>query len=323
MKKYIYALLMIVFAGKVFAQQDPQFTQYLFNGLIINPAYAGYKQVWNAQAGYRSQWVGIDHAPVTQFLTTDGSIWDDKIGLGLHIVNDKAGAQGNLSVYTSYAYRLQVTSESNLAFGLSGGFSQYSLDGTMLVSDEADDVAVSTKANTNIIPDARFGMYYNTESVFAGVSITDLLSSLYDYSKPEYSLVARRDRHYFFTGGGLIEISEKMKLKPSFLVKEDFRNPTMIDLNTFLLINQKIWIGLSASAGVKIFQQPEIKNNVNKINSISFLTEYYVNERLRIGYSYDHATTRINAYSNGSHEFTVAYSFIPAKIERMLSPRYF
>jgi len=313
-----------VSAGSVKAQQNIQFTQYIFNSLSVNPAYAGYKEEWFAQMGLRAQWVGIDDAPKTGQVSIDGVLDPDnkKMGIGFQITADKLGPQSSNSAYLNYAYRLPLNSDGStrLSFGLGAGISQYGIDYSKLNPIDGTDQEVNRGTTRGFIPDTRFGVYFSTSRWFLGASMMDLLAGILKEKNHE---IIRHNRHMYFIGGGMIEMNEDIKLRPSVMVKEDFKGPTSLDVNTMIIFDERFWIGYAYRTGVKLWNKDYDQNqNLSPSNSIGAIAQFFVNDKLRIGYSYDYNLNKLNTLQSGSHEITLGLTF-PKHIYRSLSPRYF
>ncbi|MDX5348951.1 MAG: type IX secretion system membrane protein PorP/SprF [Hymenobacteraceae bacterium] len=297
------------------AQQQPQYTQYIFNGLVLNPAYAGTKEQTQANVLHRSQWAGLEGAPTTQTLFVDGAVKENRIGLGFQAMHDRIGAQGQLSAHASVAVRIRMGEQAKLSFGMAGGIVQYSLDGTKLVIGAPDPSIPQTK-ETTIMPDAKAGLFFHTDRFYAGLSAANLF-------RFKNNLLVTPQRHYFLTSGYVFDLGESLKLKPSFLLKEDFNGPTNLDLNTFILVKERIWLGASYRTGIDIFEKDFSENvqNSNERNTWAFATELYVTPQFRLGYAYDLTLGSLNNYAG--HEVSAGYTFLKKQDSRMLSPRYF
>lgn len=215
-KSAILCFALLASAFYAVAQQDAQYSQYMFNSLVINPAYAGYKESLNLSALHRTQWVGIDGAPKTQSIVLDGSFNEDKVGLGLSIVNDKIGLQGQTNAYFNYAYRLKVGQNSTLALGLGLGVAQFTLNNSDANFEDPSDPNFGGAKLSFIAPDARTGIHFSNDKFYAGLSTTNLFSQLIDYSSATKNLVVKQGRHIFLTAGYLFEVSDFLKFKPSF-----------------------------------------------------------------------------------------------------------
>ncbi|WP_316823630.1 type IX secretion system membrane protein PorP/SprF [Pedobacter gandavensis] len=327
-RKLIIAMVSICFmqVGKVAAQQNIQFTQYIFNSLSVNPAYAGYKEEWFVQLGLRAQWLGMEGAPQTASASIDGILdpQDRKMGLGVQVTTDKIGAQSSTSVTANYAYRLQLNGEDTqrLSFGLGIGAAQYSLKGQLLTTITPGDESIPVGNQSNIVPDLRLGIFYNSDYWYLGLSALDLFSSPDKRRDGSASLNIIRSRHAYLMGGALINVSPEIRVRPSLLIKEDFRGPTSADLNAMVIINDKVWIGGSIRTGFSLWKKPLEGLSLSKENSISGIVQFFVNERFRLGYSYDQVTSALGSSQNGSHEITMGLAFGKAP-RSFICPRVF
>jgi type IX secretion system PorP/SprF family membrane protein len=323
--KYV-SILLLLLAGQAQAQQTVQFSQYVFNGLSVNPAYAGYKEQLYINTTYRHQWTGIPGAPRTGGISIDGPTRENRVGLGLQAMVDFMGPQQAFSLYGSYAYRIPLDEDGTrrLCLGLGIGVTQYSLDGKALIAREADDPTVPTGKVNTLAPDARFGIYYYTPSFYLGVAVMDLFSAYTEngYFWKGYNFgTIRKTQHVYLTTGGMFYLSDHLRLKPSLLIKEDFKGPTGVDLNTFLQIDNLLWIGGSYRLNPRLWKN-KLPDNLEVSNSASAIVEYFVSEKLRIGYSYDLNINKLAGYQGGSHEISVGVSF-PTKKSQVTNPRYF
>lgn len=336
MKRIIKKLglgLGLFMALNVQAQQNIQFTQYIFNSMSVNPAYTGYKEEWFGQLGLRSQWVGLEGAPQTGLLSIDGIVdpLSKRHGLGMQITADKLGPQSATSAYANYAFRLRLNEEDTqrLSFGIGAGVTQYSLNGAMLNPVEGGDQVLPAGRISNFVPDIRFGIYYYNPKWYAGVSVMDLLSgdqsnNVFRWDNTTTDNIRRR-RHLYFIGGALFGLGEGLDFRPSILVKEDFKGPTSLDVNAMFIFGKRFWLGGGWRTGVTVFEREYNRvsgNSLSGRNSFSAITQIYVSNSLRIGYSYDHIVSRLSNVQNGSHEVTLGITF-GRQAERILSPRFF
>lgn len=318
-----------VFPAK--AQQNIQFSQYIFNSLSVNPAYAGYKEEWFAQMAYRNQWTGLSGAPVTGQLSIDGiaDSYKKNVGIGLQLTADKLGPQSSTSIYANYAYRLRLDADDTqrLSFGVAAGVTQYGLDGSKLSPVDQGDQSLPVGKISSTIPDIRAGIYYYNPKFYIGASVMDLLSGdesndifRWDNTTPAN---LKRKRHLYLIAGTLFNLSEDVKLRPSLLVQEDFKGPTSMDLSGMVIFGDKFWIGGSYRTGMSIWKKDYTRGQqLSKQNAISGITQFYVNDRFRIGYSYDYIVSGLSSVQNGTHEITLGLTF-PGKNKRLLSPRFF
>jgi type IX secretion system PorP/SprF family membrane protein len=317
MRKLGLLLVISLLACTGYAQQAPQYTQYIFNELIINPAYAGSKEILNANATHRSQWVGMEGAPTTQTFSLDGSSRSGRVGFGLNAMNDQLGAQRQMGLHGNLAVRLQMSETARLALGFAAGLAQYSLDGTRLNTGNArPDLAVPQHRVSELLPDFRIGAFFNTERFYTGLSVANLINT-----KGDEMEVTTPSRHFFLSSGYVLDLSSAIIFKPSFLVKEDFNSPTSLDLNAFFLLGERIWLGGSYRTAVQVHSNYSDEYGLDRRNAWAAIAQLYVTPKLRLGYSYDVSLNALRQHA--SHEISLGYSFFKKQDTRMLTPRYF
>ena len=303
------------------AQQDAQYSQYMFNGIYINPAYAGYKEALNLHAFYRNQWTGIAGAPKSFSLAVDAIANDGNVGLALQVSSDKLGAQDNLSAYASYAYRIRMNADgsSRLAIGLSAGILQSGINGANLnPNDPETDMPAGLHRLT---PDARAGIFFANDKYFAGFSVDNLVVQAFK-NTGRFTWLPQTKLHYYLTAGMLLPVNEDIQLKPSFLLKDDRGGPTSLDLNAFLLFKDIVWVGGSYRTGVKMYDKSYLQKNLMYRNTAVAAVEVFPVPNLRVGYAYDFSVGPLQSYSGGSHEISVGFTFNKQNI-RMATPRVF
>jgi len=320
MKKLIMIIAgsFLLLFQQVSAQQETQYSQYMFNGIYINPAYAGYKEVLNVHSFYRSQWTGINGAPKSMSLAIDAIANNGNVGLALQVSSDKLGAQTNLNIYGNYSYRIRMNEDgsSRLAFGLGVGMVQLGINGSMLDPNNPEpNQPVGVESTT--VPDARAGIYFVNDKYYAGFSVDNLIAT---YSRNVF--IPQSKPHYYLTAGALFPISEEFQIKPSFLLKDDRGGPTSLDINAFLLIKDFLWIGGSYRTGVKLYDKSHLQRDLTLRNSAVAAIQIFPSEKIRIGYCYDFSTGPLQGYSGGTHEISLSYSFIRPNI-RIATPRVF
>jgi type IX secretion system PorP/SprF family membrane protein len=320
-KIYFLPLLLFLFMMSANAQQTIQFSQYVFNGLAVNPAYAGYKEDLTLNISSRIQWVGINDAPRTAVASVDGVANNKNIGLGLIVTVDRLGPESTSSIYANYAYRLQLDEldTKRICFGIAFGASQYSVDGTKFNATDAGDGSVPTGLQSKLAPDFRFGVYYYSPTVYFGASVFNLLSQPINNLIDNTPLV-QPARTVYLTGGAMLPLSDYVDVKPSVMIKEDFKGPTNIDLTAYLIFNKVVWLGASARTGVIVFNTANLQSGLQSADAA--IAQFYINDHFRIGYSFDFTTSKLANYQNGSHELSLTLSF-PGKRPRIISPRYF
>jgi type IX secretion system PorP/SprF family membrane protein len=309
------------------AQQAPQLSQYMFHGLFINPAYAGYRERLNITGVYRSQWTGVDGSPKTSSIAADNAYDDNRVGLGLNIISDKLGWESNFSAYANYAYRIHFDDDYDegrvLALGLGIGVVQHSIDGTKRNIDPLDNAIDPVWQNikkTKISPDMRIGAFYNTDRFYAGISADNLITHLFQKKDNSYPMLPKRKMNLYLNAGCLFPVSENLVVRPSLLYKDAFSGPSSLDLNAFVLMGQRLWVGGSYRTALSLFKN----NNATYpgASAVIFSAQVYVTEQLRVGYSYDRSLGNSAALSPSSHEISIGFLF-KGKDEQVLTPRYF
>lgn len=328
----LFTCLIGLCTGRAVAQQNIQFSQYIFNTLSVNPAYAGYKEEWFAQMALRDQWVGIPGAPKTAQVSIDGILdpQTTKHGVGLQITSDKLGAQSSTSATFNYAFRLQLDAADTkrLSFGLGVGVAQYSLDGSQLTSVDGGDQAIPTGNTSKITPDFRVGIFYTTPYWYVGISALNLLSSakaVDDFRRdnsPIYSDNIDQTRHVYFIAGSLVNVSQDFRVRPSMQIREDFKGPTNADFNVMGIFSDRIWLGAGYRTSLKLFKKTYENTDVSSQAAIIGIAQFYVNERFRIGYSYDYSISKLVGYQSGTHEITLGLAFGKAP-RASICPRVF
>ena len=322
MKQFLPILLLLSLCAKIsVAQQDAQFSQYMFNGIYINPAYAGYQEQLNVHAFYRNQWTGIDGSPTTLSVAVDAIANEGNVGLALQVSSDRIGAQRNQSVYGNYAYRISLNRDgsSRLAFGLGVGAIQLGIDGSMLNPNDPEPDQ-PTGLQSSIIPDARAGVYYSDNRFYAGFSADNIISQYVNIDR--YAFIPQPEIHYYLTAGVLVPLTTDILLKPSFLLKDDRGGPTSLDLNAFVILGEKLWLGGSYRTGVKLYDKNYLQKGLTPLNSAVAAIQVFPTSNFRLGYAYDFSIGPLQSYSGGTHEISISYSF-GTKSTRVLSPRYF
>jgi len=301
--------LMIILIGfiqlNISAQQDLMVSQYMFNGLFLNPAYAGSHKYISSSLLHRTQWVNFAGAPRTALLAVDGAIENKNMGWGAIVSNDRIGAMEQTDIYGNYSYFLKL-GEGKLSFGLKAGISNYIMKGNKLTIWDAND-EVFTDKKTAWLPKFGTGVYYYTAKWYAGFAVPTLLAyqSGQNFSFDVNNASFLR-RHYYLNGGYVFTLNEKFKLKPSTLLKFEPSAPVQADINLNLIYNDMLSFGTSYRTG----------------DAVSFMIEYQTNTRFRVGYAYDFTTTKMNRYSNGTHEIMIGYDF-GKDLVKIKTPRYF
>ena len=304
---FILAVMIAVgCTGMVFGQQDPQYSQYMFNSLAYNPAYAGSRDALSASFLLRKQWVQLNGAPLTGSVVVHGPTRNERHGFGLSMVHDRLGITRQNFVYGSYAYRLPL-GPGKLALGLQGGFTQFQnqYSDVVLINPDLINPGVNLSA---VLPTFGTGVYYNTERFYLGLSAPNLLAGEYfRYKDQTTQLVASTQKmHYFGTMGVVIPLSEQVEFKPSVVAKWVHNAPLEFDFNASFLLRERIWVGAGYRTG----------------DALIFMAQYHHHNGLRIGYAYDLTLTKLRQVNTGSHEIMLGLDLAPRKT-KIITPRYF
>lgn len=299
----VIALILLSVQDSI-AQQLPQFTQYMYNTISVNPAYAGSRETLSVVALHRNQWAGLSDAPKTTTVSVHSPLRNEKIGLGLSFIQDNL--LDNFSyVYADFSYTIQVGIETKLALGLKGGFTHYGLDASLRNDPGVGQDPTIANIQDQWNPNLGVGAYLHTNRWYLGVSAPRLFRA--DYSEQEIAEVLERVSYYVI-GGYVFDISAVTKFKPSFLVKATNGAPLSYDLSANFLFNEKFWLGAAYRIN-------------NQTGAIAAITDYQISRQLRIGYTFEYSTSDLNNFSNGTHEVLLMFELFKPK--RVKSPRYF
>ena len=309
-KLYTILVFILITSIRVEAQQLPQFTQYMYNTISVNPAYAGSRQVLSAVGIHRSQWAGLDKGPQTQTVSIHSPLKNDKIGIGLSFINDKLGYEKFTYLYGDISYTINLSQDIRLAFGLKAGFTQYNLDNELLAA-EASDPNISGFRN-RWEPNLGAGFYMHTNKWYVGLSAPRLLNIDHNdlnVNGIDYGIVDKVS--YYLTGGYVFDLSQTVKFKPATLIKATRGAPLSYDITANFLFNEKFWLGGS-------YRFNEFTG------ALGALVDFQVSKQFRIGYAYEHPLSDINQFSSGTHEILLMFELIrPDRSYRTKSPRYF
>lgn len=315
MKKLTLFIGLFLVAASGMAQRDALYSQFMFNRLVINPAYSGSRDMLTMTLLNRYQWVGFgDGAPRTLTFSAHTPLRNENIGVGFYAYADQTGPFTDVGFMGNYAYRVKLLS-GVLSLGLQAGFNQVNVDWDKLeVRDEDDQVTLSRPKN-KLQPDANFGIYYYTKSYYVGISSKQLFESQYGKVDIEEGLTtyATLARHFYGIAGLAIPLSDKIVFRPGMMFKYTENAPLNMDLNASFLFNNIFWLGASYRTN---------KNAITSKNAIVLMIEFNLTENWRMGYSYDSYLNEMKTHSQGSHEIMLSYDLNLFK-PRMLTPRYF
>ncbi|MEQ9403318.1 MAG: type IX secretion system membrane protein PorP/SprF [Cyclobacteriaceae bacterium] len=288
MKRIAFFVCLLSFSVGLNAQQRPVMSTYMFNGLALNPAYAGSLNVLNATFIHRKQWINVNGAPTSQIFTVHNSFLSNQIGGGLMVTKDKVGVHSETAVYGSYAYKIK-TSAGILALGLSGGFDNRRSDFNQLNVLNTDDPLLTGSAS-RFNPNFGTGVYFANPRMYLGVSVPYILeNSLYQVENTITE--GKESRYYYSTGGIVLDLNRSLKLTPSFLIRYQEQNRLGWDLNATFIFDEIAYAGISYRNG----------------DAIVFLAQMILNENFRVGYGYDATTSALHKHSKGTHEILLSY----------------
>ncbi|TRX70925.1 type IX secretion system membrane protein PorP/SprF [Carboxylicivirga sp. M1479] len=300
------ALLLFVGVQKVQAQQEPLYTQYMFNTVSVNPAYAGTRNAMNVLLLSRMQWTGMEGAPRTYDFTMHTPLNNYKMGLGLSVVSDSHGPVNNYYINVNYAYRVSLSESLTLSMGVKGGIYNYYVNLTNLnVGDE--DVAFMDNVEQRFQPNAGLGLYLYADKYYFGASVPKLIQTTLNGEQSTTGSLSDLKQHVFLMGGYVFDINEDVKLKPSVLTKIVNGAPPSTDITAQCLYKDTYWLGATYRIG----------------DAVALIGNIRLNKQLMIGYSYDFTVSELNNYNNGSHEIIISYDFDGFLKNKVKSPRYF
>ncbi len=287
------------------AQQDALYSQYMFNGLILNPAYAGSRDLASMTLINRWQWTGIEEAPRSFMLGFHTPTPDRRHGLGLGLLHDKIWVLNNTVLDLNYAYRIPIK-KATLALGLRGGFQYYTADFSQIPVKQGGDPVFEGNGFRRLIPTTGAGIYFQSETFYLGASTPNFLKGrLYTFEMYDLSY-AERHPHFYFTGGMVIKASEDFRVRYSALLRYVQGVPLSADLNLGLVFRDFLWVGM----GLRVK------------SALNFMAEWRINEQFRIGYAYDVGVAGIAKGAGGSHELRLGIDF-GFKKYGMFSPRLY
>jgi len=286
-----------------FAQQDAQYTQYMYNTINVNPAYAGSRGVMSVFGLHRTQWVGLDGAPVTNAVSINTPINNSNLGLGVSLVNDRIGPTVDNAISVDLSYTIQASETYKLSFGIKATGNLFNLDVDRLNPENAGDESLQN-LNNEFSPNFGAGLYLHSDKMYFGLSVPNFLE---DNRYSDNSVSVYKDRMNFYAIGGYVfDISSSVQFKPAFITKMVTGSPLQLDVSGNFLINEKFMLGVAYRWDA----------------AVSALAGFQVSNGLFIGYGYDLETTKLRNYNSGSHEVFLRFELFN-KYSKMVSPRFF
>lgn len=301
MKKTLVYSIVLLLGFNAQAQYDPLYNQYVFNQALINPAYIGAYDNASATLMSRAQWVGIEGAPITNSLTAHTSIFNNKGGFGVYVLNDQLGVSNNSEVFTTFSYKISFGA-TRLAFGVQGGLVQYKYNYNALNMEFVNDPSFLPADENFFTPNFGAGVMYYSRYYYIGFSVPRILNIEAQDGVTEST---RYKKHYYLSGGFIVPLNHTIKLKPSTLIKV-VDNQVSVDIITSVLLQETLWLGI-------LFRN---------FNTIGAIVELQVNDRIRLGYSMELPSTKLITSQWGTHEIMIGFDFAPFR-KQVLKRRYF
>ncbi len=304
MKKILLVFSLLI-SFSAFAQQDALFSQYTYNKLLVNPAYAGSRDGLNVVLIKRYQWVNLDGAPETMSISAHMPTFNRRVGLGAYYYRDVIGPTIENGFMGTYAYHIPMD-KGTLSFGLQGGIKYMDFNWSVVDLKDVDYVYDPDDVK-KVIPDLNIGAYYQTDNFFAGLSSKQLLENDLGYSNNgNKTTFSRLSRHFYLMAGGVVPLSEKIFFRPSFLTKYVKNSPVQFDFNAAFYFTRSFMVGAS----------------FRTVKAFAFMSEIALTDNIRLGYSYDIYLNELQLYNYGSHEIRLEFD-LNLKNSRMLTPRFF
>jgi len=300
MKKYIKRLLCILCflpGMSLFAQQLPQYSQYMLNDFVLNPAIAGRSDYWEAKSNNRYQWVGIPDAPRTYMLSMQGPFKNLKMGIGGNIYTDIVGPTRRTGIDLSYAYHIKISKNYKLSLGISGGIVQYAVDGSKITTHDPGDPVLSANYQSTIVPDIGAGIYFYSKKLSVSLGFPQIYQANLKFFVDQATNQSKLAQHFYGLVSYKFSLGQDFILEPCVLVKYVAPVPVQLDAGAKLTYKNAVWIGANYRTG----------------DAVSALMGYMFKNWLMFGYSYDYSITPIRKYNSGTHEIMLGLRFLPPK----------
>jgi len=303
MKAKLFSLVLMFTIIVGHAQQDAQYTQYMYNTINVNPAYAGSRGALSLFALHRAQWVGLDGAPVTNSFSVNTPFNNSNLGLGVSIVNDEIGPSTSNSISADVSYTIPMSETLKLSFGVKGTANLFTIDMTKLnPGDQTDPQFQNIKNEFN--PNIGAGIYLHSDKGYVGLSVPNFLE-MNAYNDNEVAIYKEK-MNFYLIGGYVFDLSPSVKFKPAFMTKAVEGSPLQVDVSANFLLIDKLVLGLAYRWSA----------------SVSAMAGLQISDAFYVGYSYDFDTTELDKYNSGSHEIFLRYEIFK-KNNKMTTPRFF
>ena len=305
-KSTIALLFFLLLSLLVQAQQDSQYTQYMYNTINVNPAYAGSRGVTSIFLLHRTQWVGLDGAPVTNTVSINKPIGYTNMGYGVSFINDRIGVSDENTISVDFSYSIKTSDNYKISFGIKGSANLLSVDYTRLTIRHPEDELLSRQANIDnrLSPNFGAGIYWHSDRNYIGLSVPNFLETKH-YDDNVSSLASER-MHFYLIGGSVFDLNENLKFKPAMMTKMLQGAPLQVDFSANFLFNEKFMLGAAYRWSA----------------TLSGMVGFQASDSWFIGYSYDAETTKLANYNSGSHEIFLRYELF-RNYDKIISPRFF
>ena len=301
----ILAILIATLTTDSIAQQDSQYTQYMYNTQTINPAYAGNRGMLSLNGLHRTQWVGLDGAPTTYNFSMSTPVGTQGVGLGLSFYSDRIGPSDESSITADFSYTIRTSDEMKFSFGIKGGLNILNVDYSRLNIYYPQDQTFSSNVENRLFPVVGVGAYlHHTDKWYIGLSAPNLLKT--DHYDDIQVTTASERLHAYLIGGYVFDLNSTTKFKPSALIKAVSGAPLAVDVSANFLFNEKFTLGAAYRLDAVV----------------SALAGFQISDQLMIGYAYDYDTTELARYNSGSHEIFLRFEFL-TRSRRIVNPRFF
>jgi type IX secretion system PorP/SprF family membrane protein len=301
MKRLI--LLFMFFSVVCSAQQDAQFTQYMYNTISVNPAYAGSRGALSVFGLYRTQWIGLDGAPETSSFSLNTPLNNSSLGLGISLVNDKIGPTNENTLSADLSYTVPTSETFKLSFGLKATANIFNVDINKLSFEDQDDPQFQSLDN-KFSPNIGAGVYWHSDKAYLGLSVPNFIET--DRYDDNDTAIFKEKINYYFMAGYVFDLNYDIKFKSALLTKMVQGAPWQVDVSGNFMFYEKFVVGLAYRWSA----------------SVSAMAGFQVSDGLYIGYGYDHETTNLRKYNSGSHEIFLRFEFFN-NYNKMISPRFF
>lgn len=290
----LFCLVLMSTGTKTYAQTEPMYGQYMYNMVVLNPAYAGNRGVVSMNAFYRNQWAGMPGAPKTTSFSIDGLVDEKGLGIGMQLYDDRLGVEKARGINGFISTRVRLSENGVLSGGLSLGLMNYRADLTEVVNlFQPNDPSFSQNYST-WKPVVGAGLYYHTDKFYMGISLPNvLMSRLSTLDLIKSGMNKMNEQHLFITAGTVFEAGEQVKVKPSVMMKKVSGSPVQLDLNTNVWLKDLLGVGVSYRTG----------------DAVLGMLELQASPQLRVGYAYETSVSVLKAYNTGTHEVMIRYEF--------------